>query len=215
MRLEFSISVLFLRLFFMKALLPVADGNEEIEFCALVDVLRRASIDVTVASVEARETVVLQKGLRVVPDAKLEDVADEVWDAIVLPGGVPGAMNLGASELLRSTIQRHHAGGGLLGAICLSPALVLKPAGVLEYVKKVTGNPLAIKTPDQAWPADAFTKLLGSAFDPKLRVCVDRENNIVTSQTPGTAVEYALALVELLQGKKIASEISKYFLVKT
>ena len=149
------------------------------------------------------------------PDAKLEEVADEVWDAIVLPGGVPGAMNLGASELLRSTIQRHHAGGGLLGAICLSPALVLKPAGVLEYVKKVTGNPLAIKTPDQAWPADAFTKLLGSAFDPKLRVCVDRENNIVTSQTPGTAVEYALALVELLQGKKIASEISEYFLVKT
>ena len=112
LRSEFSISVLFLRLFFMNALLPVADGNEEIEFCVLVDVLRRASIDVTVASVEARETVVLQKGLRVVPDAKLEDVADEVWDAIVLPGGVPGAMNLGASELLRSTIQRHHAGLG-------------------------------------------------------------------------------------------------------
>ena len=199
----------------MKALLPVATGNEEIEFCALVNVLRRASIDVTVASVESLGTVVLQKELRIVPDASLEDVVDHVWDAIVMPGGVPGAMNLGASELLRSIIQRHHAGGGLLGAICLAPALVLRPAGVLEHVKKVTGNPLAIKTPDQIWPADAFTQLLGDAFDPDIRVCVDRANNIVTSQTPGTAIEYALAIVEMLRGEKVASEISVYFLVKT
>ncbi len=199
----------------MKALLPVATGNEEIEFCALVDVLRRADVDVTVASIESLETVVLQKGLRVIPDANLEQVSDETWDAVVMAGGVPGAMNLAASGLLKAIIQRHHAGGGLLGAICLAPALVLKPAGVLERVKKVTGNPLVIKTPDQVWPADAFTKLLGDVFDPTLRVCVDRENNIVTSQTPGTAVEYALAIVELLRGKKVASEISDYFLVKT
>ena len=199
----------------MKALLPVATGNEEIEFCALVDVLRRARIDVTVASVEACEMVVLQQGLRIVPDAKLENVANEAWDAIAMPGGVPGAMNLGASELLKSIIQRHHANGGLLGAICLSPALVLKQAGVLEHAKKVTGNPLAIKTRDQAWPADVFTQLLGDAFDSSLRVCVDRDNNIVTSQTPGTAIEFALAIVELLRGKEVASKISDYFLVKT
>ena len=199
----------------MKALLPVATGNEEIEFCALVNVLRRASIDVTVASVESLGTVVLQKGLRIVPDVSLEHVAHEEWDAVVMAGGVPGAMNLGASESLKAVIQRHHAAGGLLGAICLSPALVLKPAGVLEHVKKVTGNPLAIKTPDQVWPADAFTQLLGDAFDPNLRVCVDRDNNIVTSQTPGTAIEYALAIVELLRGEKVASEMSDYFLVKT
>ncbi len=199
----------------MKALLPVATGNEEIEFCALVDVLRRAGIDVTVASVEARDVVVLQQGLRVVPDASLEQVADQTWDAIVMAGGVPGAMNLGASEQLKAIIQRHHAAGGLLGAICLSPALVLKPTGVLEHVRKVTGNPLAIKTPDQIWPADAFTQLLGNAFDPDVRVCVDRDNNIVTSQTPGTAIEYALAIVELLRGEKVASEISDYFLMKT
>ena len=98
----------------MKALLPVATGNEEIEFCALVDVLRRARIDVTVASVQACEMVVLQQGLNIVPDAKLEDVANEAWDAIVMPGGVPGAMNLGASELLKSIIQRHHTNGCLL-----------------------------------------------------------------------------------------------------
>ena len=199
----------------MKALLPVATGNEEIEFCALVDVLCRARVDVTVASVESLGTVVLQQGLRIVPDVNLEQVAADEWDAVVMAGGVPGAMNLGASGLLKTIIRRHHAGGGLLGAICLSPALVLKPAGVLEHVKKVTGNPLAIKTPDQVWPADAFTQLLGDAFDPSLRVCVDRENNIVTSQTPGTAIEYALAIVKLLRGEKVASEISDYFLVKT
>jgi 4-methyl-5(b-hydroxyethyl)-thiazole monophosphate biosynthesis len=60
----------------MKALLPVATGNEEIEFCALVDVLRRARVDVTVASVESLGTVVLQQGLRIVPDVNLEQVAD-------------------------------------------------------------------------------------------------------------------------------------------
>ena len=74
---------------------------------------------------------------------------------------------------------------------------------------------MAIKTPDQVWPADAFTQLLGSVFDPDIRVCVDRGNNIVTSQTPGTAVEYALAVVEVLRGKTVAREISDYFLVKT
>lgn len=199
----------------MKALLPVATGNEEIEFCALVDVLRRADVDVTVASVESLDTVVLQKGLRILPDANIEQVSDETWDAIVMAGGVPGAMNLAASELLKAVIQRHHAGGGLLGAICLSPALVLKPAGVLERVKKVTGNPLPIKTPDKVWPAEAFTKLLGNAFDSNVRVCIDRDNNIITSQTPGTAVEYALAVVEVLRGKTVAREISDYFLVKT
>ena len=199
----------------MKALLPVATGNEEIEFCALVDVLRRADVDVTVASVESLDTVVLQEGLRIVPDANLEQVSDETWDAIVMAGGVPGAMNLAASGLLKSVIQRHHADGGLLGAICLSPALVLKPAGVLEQVQQVTGNPLTIKTPGKEWSADAFTKLLGRAFDPNVRVCIDRDNNIITSQTPGTAVEYALAVVEVLRGKTVAREISDYFLVKT
>ena len=79
----------------------------------------------------------------------------------------------------------------------------------------MTGNPLAIKTRDQAWPADVFTQLLGDAFDSSLRVCVDRDNNIVTSQTPGTAIEYALAIVELLRGKEVASKIADYFLVKT
>ena len=199
----------------MKALLPVATGNEEIEFCALVDVLRRADVDVTVASVESLDTVVLQKGLRIVPDVNLEQVSDETWDAIVMAGGVPGAMKLAASGLLKSVIQRHHADGGLLGAICLSPALVLKPAGVLEQVQQVTGNPLTIKTPGKEWSADAFTKLLGRAFDPNVRVCIDRDNNIITSQTPGTAVEYALAVVEVLRGKTVAREISDYFLVKT
>ena len=72
----------------MKALLPVATGNEEIEFCALVDVLRRADVDVTVVSVESLDTVALQKGLRIVPDANLEQVSDETWDAIVMAGDI-------------------------------------------------------------------------------------------------------------------------------
>ena len=118
----------------MKALLPVATGNES-EFCALVDVLRRARIDVTVASVEACEMVVLQQGLRIVPDAKLENVANEAWDAIVMPGGVPGdeswCVRIAEVDYPATPCQWRSP-----CAICLSPALVLKPAGVLERAKR-------------------------------------------------------------------------------
>ncbi len=197
----------------MRVLIPVAPGNEEIEFCALLNVLRRADIDVVVASVESGRDVTLQKGLQILAEVSLEDVTTETWDAIVMPGGVPGAMNLGASDVLRTMLQKHHARGGLIGAICLSPALVLEPAGVLKGCDRVTGNPRPIRTPDQSWPADAFTKRLGAAFDAKARVCVDHENKIITSQAPGTAIEYALCIVAMLRGKQTAQDIADYLLV--
>ncbi|MEE2908750.1 MAG: DJ-1 family glyoxalase III [Planctomycetota bacterium] len=198
----------------MRVLLPVATGNEDIEFCALRDVLCRAELDVTVASVEGLREVVLMKGLRIIPDAGIEDAVNQSWDAIAMAGGIPGAMNLAKSETLRTLLQSQHAKKGVIGAICLSPALVLESAGVLANSKRATCNPLPIKTPDQSWPADEFTKLLGDKFDRDARVCVDEENRIVTSQTPGTAIEYALALVTMLRGPEVAQRISEYFLVR-
>ncbi len=198
----------------LRVLIPVSTGNEDIEFCALRDVLCRAELDVMVASVEGLSEVTLMKGLRIIPDMGLDEAADQSWDAIAMAGGIPGAMNLARSDVLRIMLQAHHARQGVIGAICLSPALVLEPAGVLSNSRHATCNPLAIRTPDQSWPVDEFTKLLGDKFDPDSRVCVDEDNRIVTSQTPGTAIEYALALVTMLRGPEIAQDISEYFLVR-
>ena len=196
------------------ALIPVAQGNEDIEVIALIDVLRRGGLQVVVASLDDQEVVTLMKGTRLVVDAAFQSVIDQPWDVIAVPGGIPGAMNLAESSPLRDRLQRQHLSGGVVAAICLAPALVLKPAGVLEAMETVTGNPLAIRTPQQSWPADQFTKLLGSNFDPTARVISDQQQRIVLSQTPGTAIEFAIAIVRMLCGEDVALAIENYFLVR-
>ena len=196
------------------ALIPVAPGNEDIEVIALIDVLRRGGLQVVVASLDDQEVVTLMKGTRLVVDAASQSVIDQPWDVIAVPGGIPGAMNLAESSPLRERLQRQHCSGGVVAGICLAPALVLKPAGVLEAMETVTGNPLAIRTPQQSWPADHFAKLLGSNFDPKVRVIIDQKQRIVLSQTPGTAIEFAIAIVRMLCGEDAAVAIENYFLVR-
>ena len=196
------------------ALIPVAQGNEDIEVIALIDVLRRGGLQVVVASLDDQEVVTLMKGTRLVVDAALQSVLDQPWDVIAVPGGIPGAINLAESSPLRERLQRQHLSGGVVAGICLAPALVLKPAGVLEAMETVTGNPLAIRTSQQSWPADHFTKLLGSNFDPKARVISDQQQRIVLSQTPGTAIEFAIAIVRMLCGDDAALAVENYFLVR-
>ena len=196
------------------ALIPVAQGNEDIEVIALIDVLRRGGLQVVVASLDDQELGTLMKGTRLVVDAAFPSVVDQHWDVIAVPGGIPGAMNLAESSLLRERLQRQHRSGGVVAAICLAPALVLKPAGVLEAMDTVTGNPLAIRTSQQSWLPDHFTKLLGSNFDPKARVISDQKQRIVLSQTPGTAIEFAIAIVRMLCGEDAALAIENYFLVR-
>ena len=196
------------------ALIPVAQGNEDIEVIVLIDVLRRGGLKVVVASLDDQEVVTRMKGTRLVVDAAFHSVIDQPWDVIALPGGIPGAMNLAESSPLRERLQRQHLSGGVVAGICLAPALVLKPAGVLEAMDTVTGNPLAIRTPQQSWLPDHFTKLLGSNFDPKARVISDQKQRIVLSQTPGTAIEFAIAIVRMLCGEDAALAIENYFLVR-
>ena len=196
------------------ALIPVAQGNEDIEVIVLIDVLRRGGLKVVVASLDDQEVVTLMKGTRLVVDAAFHSVIDQPWDVIALPGGIPGAMNLAESSPLRERLQRQHLSGGVIAGICLAPALVLKPAVVLEAMDTVTGNPLAIRTPQQSWLPDHFTKLLGSNFDPKARVISDQKQRIVLSQTPGTAIEFAIAIVRMLCGEDAALAIENYFLVR-
>jgi 4-methyl-5(b-hydroxyethyl)-thiazole monophosphate biosynthesis len=197
----------------MRALVPVANGNEDIELVSITDILTRGGIDVVLASTEKEKKVRLMQGLRIEADCMLADVLKEDFEAIVMAGGIPGAMRLAEANGLHDLLIRQHAAGAVLAAICLSPALALQPAGVLDACQSVTGNSQQIKTPDQTYAADAFTRVLGDSYDPSLRVCVDQQQRIVTSQAPGTAIEFALAVVRMLAGDAVADTIDRYIMV--
>ena len=197
----------------MRALIPIASGNEDIEVVAITDVLTRGGIRLTIASVEEDRNVHLMQGLRLKTDCLLTSVLDEDFDAVVMAGGIPGAMRLGDSSELRELLIRHHRNQAVLAAICLSPALVLRPAGVLDGCNRVTGNSQQIKTRDETFAPDEFTKRLGETYDPSLRVCVDKTHKIITSQAPGTAIEFALEVVRMLSGDHVANTIERYLMV--
>ena len=178
-------------------LIVLADGFEEIEAITPIDVLRRAGLQVTVAGVGKRE-VTGAHGIKVQAEEVLEEYQD-VPDAVVLPGGLPGADNLKKSAVLGDLLKKMKDQGRLIGAICASPARVLAPAGILEG-KKATCYP-------------GFEK----EFGPKVRFTEDRvvrDGRLITSRGPGSALEFALELVEQLAGADQAEKLSRALLAK-
>lgn len=175
----------------------LAEGFEEIETATPVDVLRRAGVEVTLAGVDG----LVHKGahgLTYNADAKAEGLAGD-FDLVVLPGGMPGAKNLGESPDARSLVERTFRAGKLIAAICAAPALTLAAWGILDG-KLATCYPGMEKT----FPA-------GVKFSPE-RVVVD--GNVVTSRGPGAALEFSLTLVRLLVGEDQAKRIAVDMLLK-
>src|SRR5690554_548317 len=113
-------------------LLAVADGSEEIELITLVDVLRRAEVDVTMVSVMTQRQITGAHNIQMRADALMADVLEEEYDAIVLPGGMPGATHLSDCTALITMLKEQHSRGELVAAICASPAVVLARHGMLE-----------------------------------------------------------------------------------
>lgn len=165
-----------------RALIPVADGSEELEAVTMIDLLRRAGIDVTVASLDG-ETVTCSRGTRLAPDASLDEALRHEYDLIALPGGLPGADHLADDPRIRSRVQQMHAGGYLVAAICAAPK-VLARAGVLEG-RAATSYPGVLE-------AEGHVHITGAA--------VTRDGNLLTSRGPGTAMDFALELIEALEG---------------
>jgi 4-methyl-5(b-hydroxyethyl)-thiazole monophosphate biosynthesis len=166
-------------------LVPVADGTEELEAVAIIDVLRRAGAKVTVASVTGTRQITASRGVVIVADALIEDCTEKDYDLVVLPGGIPGAEHLRDSAELIGILKRQRDETRLYGAICASPAVVLEHHGLLA------GH--------QATCHPGFVDQLTSTDRIDDRVVMD--GNCFTSRGPGTAVEFALALVERLYGK--------------
>ena len=167
-------------------LVPVADGTEELEAVAIIDVLRRVGAAVTVASVSGSRQITASRGVVIVADALIEDCLEMDFDLVVLPGGIPGAEHLRDSADLVRLLKRQREKDGLYGAICASPALVLAHHGLLEG-RQATCHP-------------GFVDHLSARDQIESRVVID--GNCLTSRGPGTAVEFALALVERLYGRE-------------
>ena len=159
----------------MRLIVPLAEGFEEIEAVAVIDVLRRANIKVDVVGIED-EIVSGRNGVKILCDKIIADVKPEDYDGIVLPGGNPGYKNLESNQQVVNLIKSFNSKGKLIAAICAS-STILERIGVLEG-KKATCYP-------------ALRDKIKNFVDEK--VVIDR--NIITSQGPGTAIEFALEIV--------------------
>lgn len=173
-----------------KVLVPISDGIEELEAIGIIDTLRRADADVTVASVDDLQ-ITGTCGTRIIADKLIEECAVEQYDLIALPGGLPGAEHLRDSQILTSLLIKQAADGKYYAAICASPTVVLQFHGLLEG-KKATVNPALA---DDLIIKDEIEK----------RVVVD--GNCITSRARGTVLEFTIQLIELLYGKSKAEEI--------
>jgi 4-methyl-5(b-hydroxyethyl)-thiazole monophosphate biosynthesis len=175
-----------------KVLVPIADGSEDIESVCIIDVLRRAEADVTVASVGETLQITASRGTRIVADRLISECVEETYDLIALPGGIPGAENLRDSGELIGMLKRQRAEGRLYGAICASPAVVFQYHDLLGS-RNATCHPFFVDELDNKAMVES-------------RVVVD--GNCITSRAPGTAIEFSLKLVEMLYGKEKADEVA-------
>jgi 4-methyl-5(b-hydroxyethyl)-thiazole monophosphate biosynthesis len=167
-----------------------ADGFEEIEAFAPVDLLRRAGVEVTTASLPDNRHVTGRSGITAHTDTTLELVGEQLFDLLFLPGGA-GVKNLRAAPRVRETVLRHHAAGRWLAAICAAPT-VLHDAGVLAGRRYTAHFSVATELPN----------VLANE-----RVVTD--GKITTSRGAGTAVEFGLHLVGILVSPGKAEEIGK------
>jgi len=174
-----------------KVLLPLAEGCEEIEAITLIDVMRRGGLDVVTAALKSG-CVKAAHGVCLCADMELDEALKTDYDMVVLPGGLPGTDHLEADERLTGLLRKMAESGRFIGAICAAPR-VLANAGLLDG-KKATGYPGFID--GGKYPALEYT---GGA--------VECDGKVLTSRGPGTAMDFALAIVETLVNKAKRDEV--------
>lgn len=180
-----------------KVLIAVADGTEELEAVTTIDTLVRGGAEVIVGSVMPSLQVTCSRGVKLCADRHIRDCKTDSWNLIVLPGGMPGAEHLSESEDLIEILQHQQEQGKYIAAICAAPAVVLARHRLL-HGRRAT-----------CYPVEKFSSKL-SHFDHE-QVVVD--GSLITSQGPGTALSFALKLVELLFGYEKFSSLKKDMII--
>lgn len=173
-----------------RVLVPLAEGCEELEAVTVIDLLRRAGVEVIVAGLEPG-VVTASRGVMLQPDALLDDVLDGDYDMVVLPGGGPGSDRLNTDNRIRELLVKMANSEKFTAAICAAPK-VLVSAGVLDGKS-----------------ATCYPGVMDNQVLPGLNTeqAVVQDGKVVTSRGPGTAIDFALKLIENLEGQAKHDEV--------
>jgi len=169
----------------------LANGFEEIEAISVIDILRRAEIDLKVVSINDTLEVISDRELKVIADVTIDEVNEKQLNSVILPGGA-GHKNLEASEKVITLLKNSYNNDKYIFAICAAPSILGK-LGLLEN-KKATAYP-------------GYEKYLEGADISSEDVCVD--GKIITSRGPGTAHKFAYKIVEILSNKALANQLQE------
>lgn len=175
----------------------LANGFEEIEALYTVDLLRRAGLDMRTVAVGDDIKITGSHGISVIADIKESDFCDVMPAVVILPGGMPGTLNLEASNTVEMAIYNAMEHGNLVCAICAAPSIL----GVAGYLKG-----------KRATCFPGFEEYLDGAIFTDARV--ERDGNIITAKGMGCAAEFALTIIEALLGKEKADEVARAAIIK-
>ncbi|XP_033764203.1 protein/nucleic acid deglycase DJ-1-like [Pecten maximus] len=184
-----------------KALVLLAVGAEEMETVITVDVLRRGGVDVTLAGLAGNEPVLCSRNVKLVPDMSLEDAMKSApYDVVVCPGGGDGAKALAESAEVKKILEAQEKDNRFIAAVCAGPTALLSH-GICKG-KKITSHP------------GCKDKMSATGDYTYLDERVVQDGKLITSRGPGTCFEFALKIVENLQGKETADPLVAPMLVK-
>ena len=175
----------------LRVLVPLAEGCEELEAVTIIDLLRRAGIEVVAAGLQPG-LVTASRGVRIEPDITLDEALQQEFDMVALPGGLPGADHLAADRRLTDLLRRMNESGRFVGAVCAAPK-VLARSGVLRG-KAATGFPGVLEQEGHPDISEA---------------AVMRDGTVITSRAAGTAMDFALELIEALAGADRRREVER------
>lgn len=180
-----------------RALLLLADGAEEMEVTITADVLRRGGVEVVIAGLAGSDPVTCSRGVRLVPDIGL-DAAGEGFDVVVLPGGMGGAEALAASTAVGGILRRQRRAGRTIAAICAAPIALVRHG--IDAGERMTAHPSVREEVAGHGIFSAERVVIVTVADQGAGA-----GRLITSQGPGTAFEFALALVDALRGRQVAA----------
>ena len=184
-----------------QVLVPITHGCEEIEAVVIIDTLRRAGAQVSVAACtrDGNLEIEASRGVKIVADCPIESCLNKSYHLIALPGGMPGSANLRDNQNLVGILQEQKKMKRWYAAICAASAVVLAHHSLLDNVRAT------------CYPT-FFDQLEGALAEPESPVVIDQNNRVITAQGPGCAMSFSFALIDAIYGKDAYRPIAKQML---